>query len=128
MLGEKSKKAILGLLCDYVVNDTLRNLSLNRPCLDDLIKAYSWTKDQLACIVESQLTGLNSSVYKRSDVSELFDIAEMDDFCMLLNGKHMSIRFTPQNQQLIEALKNRGFCGKYREKADGMFLYVYPRT
>lgn len=128
LLGEKSKKAILGLLCDYVVNDTLRNLSLNRPCLDDLIKAYSWTKDQLACIVESQLTGLNSSVYKRSDVSELFDIAEMDDFCMLLNGKHMSIRFTPQNQQLIEALKNRGFCGKYREKADGMFLYVYPRT
>lgn len=123
--GTKSKNAIVEQLYNYLVNDSLQSLSVTRPCLDDLIAAYVRKEDHLALIIESQLNGATRSVLTRSDLSDLFELAEMNNFYKLINGKRVRVKISHNNQRLLDALQKNGFCGKYREMADGEYYYVY---
>lgn len=126
-LGSKAKAATIEFLYKLISKDSLRELVIIRPCLDDLITSYKWNEDWLVSIIESQAYGSTPSLYKRSDIAAIFKIAKLESFYGLMNGDRVRVRNTSENVRLLKTLKVRGLCGECRLLKNGLEYTVYPK-
>ena len=120
-LGQEIVERIAERVADY--EDTAMSKKLEVA----IVKHLSSSQDAAKRFIASRIRCAGDNQY-RETARELFLVAGLGDYVGLLDGSMRSFEMSAADQELIQALRDAGMCGKSgRETAGGKTL-VYPKN